>query len=101
MILSDYYTSSKVGEVFCVLFFYAVYPIISVNFNTYILLVLNQFMAISSPLRYSTLRFSARRKRNILLSIGGTWCVALGYLGIYLVLVHTGIGEPHFYTSIS
>ena len=54
MIYSDYYTSSEAGKVCCVLFFYAVYPTISVNFNTYILLVLNQFLVIRRPLQYGT-----------------------------------------------
>ena len=54
MIYSDYYTASEIGKFFCVLFFYAVYPIISVNFNTYILLVLNQFLAFRRPLQYGT-----------------------------------------------
>ena len=35
---------------------------------------------------------SEKRKRQILLAIGGTWGVAVGYLIIYLLLVHTGVG---------
>ena len=54
MIYSDYYTSTDTGRFLCVLFFYAVYPIISVNFSTYILLVLNQFLVIRRPLAYGS-----------------------------------------------
>ena len=35
---------------------------------------------------------SLKRKRRILMTIGGTWGIALLYLGIYLLLVHSGIG---------
>ena len=27
------------------------------------------------------------------MAIAGTWGIALGYLGIYLLLVHTGVGK--------
>lgn len=54
MIYSDYYTATEIGKFLCVLFFYAVYPIISVNFGTYIVLVLNQFLVIRRPLQYGS-----------------------------------------------
>ncbi|XP_063689423.1 uncharacterized protein LOC134822339 isoform X2 [Bolinopsis microptera] len=101
MIYYDYYTSSEAGRVLCILFFYAVYPIISVNFNTYILLVFNQFMVISRPLQYGSQDNSQKRKKKILLAIAGTWGVALGYLGIYILLVHTGVGTAEFDPDMS
>ena len=35
---------------------------------------------------------SQQRRKKILLAIAGTWGVALGYLGVNILLVHTGVG---------
>ena len=91
MIYDDYFTKSDAGAAFCLVLFYAIYPVISVNINTYCLLVLNQFLAVKSPLRFSTR--GNKQKVMIKCAIAGIWLVALAYLGIYFAIIYTRIGE--------
>ena len=91
MMYEDFLTQSDTGQAFCLVLFYSVYPVLSVNINTYCLLVLNQFLAIKSPLTFNTR--GTRQWVLVKRAIVATWVVASAYLGIYLTIIYTKIGK--------